>query len=643
MSVRAGPGGPLTGWRPRGLDRLRVAGPAVLLLLALAGCATGPAPDAGGGAAAGGDAFSLVTEAEYEQQSPTLGVRLEIDAPAPLKALLERHLDLVRLGAIGNEDVDDSEWARLIDASPAQVRQLLQTEGYFAPTVRIERTPGRGGRELDLVRLSVVPGVPATVSRVTLQVDGALERAAEQDDAYARQVRADWERSWELPGGTRFRNDAWNAAKAGALSRLRAAGYASAAWSGTAAAVDLENNTVRLFLVADSGPLYRLGQLQVEGLVAQDAATVRNLAVVGVGAPVTETFLLDFQDRLQTSGLFETVAVVLDTDPARADAADVLVRVREAPLQVYTFGVGFSSNTGARLSVEQVLRRPLDLPLSSKLKLEVGRLRQAWDGEISSRPDDRLYRYLLGGAVERLESSTDAVLAQRLRLGRTQDTQRMERLVYGEWERSSRRPDTGSPVDAVAVSINLHGIWRDLDSIALPTDGETLAVQLGVGRSDGTDAVSGTFSRVYGRLTAYRPLGRAWYGQARVELGRVFLASGMVVPESLRWRAGGDESVRGYSYRELGPEVDGVVAGGDVVATASFELARPFTDAMPSLWGAVFVDLGNAARSFDEWKPRYGAGLGVRWRSPVGPLRIDLAWPDDSSRPRLHFSIGIAF
>jgi translocation and assembly module TamA len=620
-------------------------GPGLLLLfaLSLAGCATAPAPGTAAAEPAGADAFSLVTEAEYEQQSPTLGVRLEIDAPDELKALLERHLDLVRLGAIGSEDIDDTEWARLIDASPSQVRQLLQTEGYFAPEVRIERTPGRGGRELDLVRLSVSPGVPATISRVTLQVDGALERDAEQGDPYAQRVRTDWERSWELPGGSRFRNGSWNAAKATALSRLRAAGYASAAWSGTAAAVDLANNTVRLFLVADSGPLYRLGQLQVEGLVAQDAETLRNLAVASAGAPVTETLLLDFQDRLQTSGLFETVAVVLDPDPDRADAADVLVRVREAPLQVYTFGVGFSSNTGARLSVEQVLRRPLDLPLSSKLKLEVGRLRQAWDGEISTRPDERLYRYLLGGAVERLESSTDAVLSQRLRLGRTQDTQRMERLVYGEWERSSRRPDVGMPVDAVAISANLHGVWRDLDSIALPTDGQTLSVQLGLGRANGTDAVTGTFGRVYARVTAYRPLGRAWYGQARIELGRVFLESGMVVPESLRWRAGGDESVRGYSYRELGPEVDGVVAGGDVVASASFELARPFSDAMPSLWGAVFVDVGNAARSFAEWEPRYGAGFGVRWRSPVGPLRVDLAWPDDSSRPRLHFSIGIAF
>jgi translocation and assembly module TamA len=370
---------------------------------------------------------------------------------------------------------------------------------------------------------------------------------------------------------------------------------------------------------------------------------VRNLAYTRGGVPVTESLLLDFQERLQKSGLFETVAVTLEPDPTQAAAAPVTVRVRETPLQTYTFGVGVSANTGPRLSVEQQLRRPFGLALSSSLKVEVGQKRQAWDGEISTQADERLYRNLVGAAVERLSSDSDTVLSQRLRLGRTQDTQRIERLGYLEWERSSRRTDAGDRNDAVAVSINFHGGWRDLDSVVLPTTGETLSAQVGVGRSRGTDAKTGTFGRTYGRLTVYRPLGRTWYSQARLEVGRVFLEPGMVVPESLRWRAGGDESVRGYGYRELGPVVDGAVGSGETILTGSFELARPISAAMPSLWGAVFVDGGNAATSFGELKPVYGYGFGVRWRSPLGPLRVDLAWAQNTSNPRLHFSVGIAF
>jgi translocation and assembly module TamA len=443
--------------------------------------------------------------------------------------------------------------------------------------------------------------------------------------------------------GADFRNPSWGEAKSTALARLRAAGYATATWIGTSADVDVERNEVRLFLVADSGPLFRLGPLQIEGLVAQDPATVRNLAYTRRGVPVTETLLLDFQERLQKSGLFETVNVTLDPDPARAAEAPVLVRLREAPLQVYTFGVGFSANTGARASVEHLYRRVFGLPASSKVKIEVGELRQAWDAEISGRPDERLYRNLVGGAVERLVSDTDVVLAQRLRVGRTQDTQRIERLFYAEAERSSRRTRAGDRNDALALSANFHGGWRDLDSVLLPTFGETLAIQVGVGQSSGTDADRGPFGRVYGRLTVYRPLGSTWYGQARLELGRVLLGSNMVVPESLKWRAGGDESVRGYSFRSLGPVVDGAVGSGLVLFTSSVEVARPFLDNMPSLWGAVFVDAGNAAASLSTLKPVYGFGLGVRWRSPVGPLRLDWAYGSETRKGRIHFSVGIAF
>ncbi len=618
-------------------------------VLALCACTTlgqppaGAAPAAAGAAPTANEAFSLVTPQEFEQQSPTLGVKIEIVAPAALKQLLERHLDLVRLGRIERDDVDDTEWARLIDASPAQVRELLQTEGYFSPQVRIERTPGRGSGQADEVRLTVEPGARAKVSRVTLESEGGLERGASADDAYAASVLAQFRRQWELPVGSDFRNPAWNAAKVAALARLRAAGYVNAVWSGTGADVNVERNEVRLFLVADSGPLFRLGDLQIEGLVAQDPQTVLNLSYTRRGAPVTETLLLDFQERLQKSGLFETVSVTLDPDPTQADRANVLVRLSEAPLQIYTFGLGFSANTGQRASVEHLYRRVFGLPLSSKLKIEVGQLRQAWDAEISGRPDERLYRNLIGGAVERLVSDNDVVLSQRLRVGRTQDTQRVERLFYAEAERSSRRTNAGYRNDAMALSLNFHGGWRDLDSVILPTLGETLAIQVGAGPSSGTDADRGIFGRLYGRLTVYRPLGRAWYGQARLELGRVLLGNRMVVPESLKWRVGGDESVRGYGFRTLGPIVDGAVGSGAVLYTSSLEVARPIFESMPSLWGAVFIDAGHAASSVGNLKPVYGTGLGVRWRSPVGPLRLDWAYGSETRKGRFHFSVGIAF
>jgi translocation and assembly module TamA len=611
-----------------------------------AGCALLPAnPPATAGEAKAAEPFVLVSPQEFEQVSPTLGVEIVIEAPGDLKGLLERNLDLVRLGrVVAREEVDDTEWSRLIDAAPVQVRELLQTEGYFKPTVSLERAPGRASGQPDRVTLKVEPGERVKVSQLTIEVEGELERGAQAGDPHAKTTLEHFRKAWELQPGTDFRNPGWSDAKAAALARLRSAGYATASWGGTGAEVDAEQHTVRLFLVADSGPLFRYGELQVEGLTVHDTDTVRNLLAAPRGAPVTESLLLDFQERLQKSGLFENVNVTLDPDPAQAGTARITARLRESPLQVWTWGLGVSANTGARASVDHTYRRVFGYAAAAHNKIEYGTKRQAWTGEIASHPHEGLFRNLVGGAVEQLESDTDTVLSQRVRVGRTQDTQRIERLWYVEAERSLRHTaDQLVRTNAIALSLNYHGVWRDLDSVVLPTIGMSLSGQAGVGHSHGTDAEPGPFTRLYVRFTGYLPVGRTWYGQARVEFGRVFLRSNMVVPESQQFRAGGDDSVRGYSYRSLGPVVDGSVGSGNVMYTSSIELARPFVSSMPSLWGAVFLDAGNAGNSFSGLSPALGYGAGLRWRSPVGPLRLDLAYGRETRKFRLHFSVGIAF
>lgn len=607
----------------------------LLLLLALGGCASAP-PAAPPPGVEGGPAAATAA-------APGPSTSLEVDGPGPLKALLERHLDLARVGRLASDDaIDDAEWQRLIDAAPAQVRELLRTEGYFEPRVTLERDDREGRRH---VRLELDPGPRARVEKVTFEVEGELERAASAGDGYARATLADLRRAWALPEGEPFRNPDWTSAKAAALARLRAAGYAAAQWSGTSADIDPVARQVRLFVVADSGPLYRFGEVQIEGLVRHDRETIDNLAGFGPGTPMSEVTLLDYQERLQKSGLFDGVTVTLDPDPERAAQARVLVRVREAALQVWTFGVGVSANTGPRASVEHTYRRVFGYPYTARNKVEWGRLRQAWDGEISTHPGDGFYRSLLGGAVERLESNSDVVLSQRVRLGRTQDTQRIERLYYIETERSSRTTLTEprTETSTIATSLNYHGVWRQLDSVVLPTDGFSLSAQGGIGRSHGSSADSGGFTRAYARLTGYLPIGRSWYGQARIELGQVFKPDAVAVPESQLFRAGGDDSVRGYSYRSLGPVVDGAVAGGTSLLTASVELARPISTSLPSVWGAVFADTGQAANSWGQLQPVTGVGVGVRWRSPVGPLRLDWAYGREVRKSRFHFSVGIAF
>jgi translocation and assembly module TamA len=584
-------------------------------------------------------------KADAKAGEPPPSTTLEVIGPEPLKGLLERYLDLARVGRLAHgEQIDDSEWERLIAAAPAQVREIAQTEGYYAPQVKITREGEGAARH---VKLELEPGPLTHVSRLTLETEGDLDRAAEAGDERATGIVADLRTHWLLPPGKPFRNPDWSSAKAASLARLRGTGYATAQWIGTGAEVDAEKSEARLFLVADSGPLFRFGQLRVDGLKLQSAETVRNLAAIEPGTPLSEGTLLDYQDRLQKAGLFDSATVTLDPDPEKADAATINVQVREAPIQAWTFGVGVSANTGPRASVEHVYRRVFGYPLTARNKGEWGGLRQAWDGEISTHPLEGLYRNLVGGAVERLESDSDIVQSQRVRLGRAQDTPRIERLYYVEAERSARTTlplgDDSVKTTTVALSLNYHGVWRQLDSVVLPTEGYTLSAQGGVGRAHGNASESGPFTRLYGRLTGYMPFGSSWYGQARIELGQVIKREAVAVPESQLFRAGGDDSVRGYSYRSLGPIVDGTVAGGTNLMTASIEIARPISASLPSLWGALFVDAGNAANEWKELHPALGIGAGLRWRSPVGPLKLDYAWGRDVHKGRIHFSVGIAF
>ena len=628
------------GWR-------RLAGAALLLSACLLGACASPGGQPGatpaGTAAAPGPAR----------------LRLLVQAPAELRSLLEKHLDLARLQGLPADDaIDDSEWLRLIGAAPAQARELLQTEGYFEAQVTLQRSVETlDGRPLQQVLLTVQPGPRVRVARLQVDFQGAVKGRLAAADADALALTGPLTGTGVLAPGQPWRNPAWAELKQQWLARLRAAGYALASLAQSQADVDVPQQQAALSLLIDSGPLFRAGPLTIEGLLHHDAQTVQNLAGFGIGDALTELRLLDFQDRLQKAGLFESASVSFDPATAAADASPVRVRLTELALQQATLGLGISANSGPRATAEHTHRRPLGLAAVAHNKLEWGRDKQSWAGDFQSHPGEGFYRRLLGIQIDRLRSATDVVLSQRMRLGRTQDTPRIERLYFVEWLRSTQSDQSlaatsGTATTATsiatnaasAISANYHWVLRELDNVLLPSRGLTLSLQGGAGQARSQGGNAGPFGRVYGRLTGYLPLGQRWYGQARVEAGQILKASTLTVPDALGFRAGGDESVRGYAYRALAPvgSAGGSVSGRSLL-TASIELARPISTSLPNVWGALFIDAGRAVDDWRDFKPALGYGVGLRWRSPIGPLKVDLAWADELRRLRLHFSVGIAF
>lgn len=568
---------------------------------------------------------------------------IDIVVPDELRPLLRNYLDLSRFqNAPATEGINTAELDRLVAAAPAQARALLETEGYFDAKVQVSRTQGAQG--LPLLRVQVTVGPRTLVEAFTLDAEGAWQGAIEAGQTQAVEQLAALRRQWLLQPGQPFRQSTWSNAKNTTIANLRADGYPAAEWKRTGAQVDAPAHSARLDLVVDSGPRFKLGALKIEGLERHEEAAVRRLATFTPGTPYSEKLLLDYQERLQKLGLFEGASVEIDPNPANADAAEVLVRVKELPLQQATIGVGYSANTGPRLTLEHTARRVFDLPWVAKNKFELGPNLKLWQGDLTSHPLDGLYRNLLGGNAERLRSADEIRTSWSARIGRTQDTPRIERLYFVEYVHTRLDTAVGNSNNE-ALSYNYHWVYRDVDSVLLPTQGATYSAQGAVGyaRSPTHTQEDGPFTRAYGRATWYQPLGASWYATVRAEAGQVFVADNIGVPDPLLFRAGGDESVRGYAYRTLGPTVNGTVVSGRVLFTGSAEVARPISARQPAFWWALFVDAGNAAFEWRDLKPALGYGVGLRWRSPVGPLRLDLAYGQEVHKIRGHLSVGIAF
>jgi len=576
--------------------------------------------------------------------------RLQVDAPSGLSKLLLQHLDLARLQYAAEADaLTRGEIDRLIGAASAQALSLLQTEGYFNPVVKVARV--EDGAEPPLLRMTVTPGPRATIARLTLEVQGGLYDEVEAGDARAIELSNALQSEWSLQPGEPFEQSAWDSAKNRVLATLRSNGYLSAQWSGTAAQVNADTNSVRLFLVADSGALFRVGTLRTAGLERFDEQAVLPAARELIGKPATEQTIRDVQDRLLNLGLFESVIIDVDATSADPGEAQALLALRELPLQQATFGVGYADDTGFQITLEHTHRRIFDTRWTMHNKLLVGQEQLQWTGDLMSHLQEDGWRNLLAGQAERLDTNDERRYSWYARAGRTRDTLRIWRLVYGEYTRALLETSAGDN-DSEALSANYHWTWRDVDDLRTPTRGTVWSLQGALGYARGTTTPAdtrietvdtGPFARLYGRVQGYMPLGNNFYGSARIELGQVIVNETLSVPDTLLFRAGGDDSVRGYAYRSLGPEINGALVSGSTLFTSSLQIARPIFADQPAFLWALFVDAGNASDGWNNMRPVFGYGAGLHWRSPVGPLRVDLAYGQETQKFRLHFSVGVVF
>ena len=601
---------------------------------------------------------ALSTASAQEAPAPAIKYSVQIDAPRQLEKLLEDNLDLVRFKDNPKTTMDQLQ--RLVKTTPDQARTLLETEGYFSPQVTAGLDTRANGTSV--VRVIVAPGQPVVVGNLDLVLQGYVP----YDDKSMPLDANDLRTRWGLPEGARFRMADWEGAKKSLVRQIAQTRFPRAQLAESQATVDPDQHKAALKVVIDSGPEMRFGATRIRGMKRYPTTIITNLNKIRPGDEYSEAAMQALQQKLQDTGYFASVEVGVDMRGvlgAQIDALDeaenkpdqdtaataaaptaangptqlpVVVRVTENKQQNVTAGVGISTNTGARTQLAYDNLNVFGLRMKSNLTYEQKQQIARADFYWPTTPDG--YNDSVGGGYTHTDIEHEITAVTSVSAKRAWGTPLLERSVMIEALTEQLGVDNVISSRAKSVPITFAITKRSLDSLTAPTRGYAVTGQFGAAVLPVlTDE---KFVRAYARVVNFRPVGKEGTLILRGEAGAVGSKEKIGVPSTVLFRAGGDNSVRGYAYQELGVKVGNATVGSRYLATASAEYDWWFK---PPYGAAVFIDAGNAADTVKDLKPKYGYGVGARWRSPVGPINVDVAYGQAVKKIRLHFSLGFTF
>lgn len=552
---------------------------------------------------------------------------VEGEALANLQAALAPPVGLTRGGVL------DRQWLeRHIRQVPRLAEDALKPFGYYHASVetRLEEP----APDSFLLTIGVQPGEPVRVADVALSVTGAGA-----DEKLLRELRG----KFPLRRGDILRQDLYEQAKEELRARAVDLGYLDAGFTVHRISIDLEANRSDIALELATGERYHFAAVNIDGAADYPQAFLRRYLAFAPGEPFSHARLGQTQLNYFDSDRFREVTVTPRIEQAEERQVPVDIQLVPSPRRRLRPGIGYGTDTGARLSVNY---RDVNLQhRGHELSAEI---------KAAERQQS-----LLGGYIIPSHRHMSDHLALRAGLDHEDiDTYESTKLfVEAELVRTFGRGRLGSAYLRLLQEdftigtadsrsrLVLPGIQysqRRYDDPLRPRKGYHYRLELrGTNQWLGSDS---ELLQALGSANAVRPLPGGFSLLARVQAGSTWQNDPLrEIPPSLRFFAGGDQSVRGYPYQSLGPrDSSGKVVGGKHLLVGSIELERPLTET----WGiALFVDAGNAFDNFSDYEIYEGAGFGLRRYTPVGALKFDLARQFGVADPsyRLHISIGFSW
>lgn len=513
---------------------------------------------------------------------------------------------------------------RLHRRAPEEIRAALQPFGYYEPEISSSLT--REG-ERWLARYTIAPGRPVRVTRVDLIIEGEGEND---------RVLQEWRQAFPLGRGDILLHDLYEGAKEDLLRIARDRGYLEGELRRHEIRVSTEEYRAEILLHYATGPRYRFGEIDFSE-VPLDDDFLHRFAEFHRGDHYDADRLFALQRALSNSDYFERVEVVPRTDAPEEGRIPIETGLVMRKRDRYTAGLGYGTDTGPRLSLG-VERRWVNRSghrvgadiLASEIRRGV---------TVNYRiPLKRPTTDFLGFTARREREATETAISDISAVSGNVSQLVEEWMQTVSLNYQEENFEVGESIDRSTMLFPALALQRvSADDRLFPTRGWRI---LADGRIAGEFFWSST-SLLQGRVNAKGVLPVAG-GRliSRFDLAGSYVTDFESLPVSLRFFAGGDHSVRGFTYQSLGP-TDG---GGDVVGGRHLLVGSVEYDFYlgPRFGLAAFSDVGNAFNSFSDYELHQGAGLGMRWRLPFGIIRLDLASAvsEDGKPWRLHLSIG---